>query len=65
MDASLERQSLTKVEDLGHGQYLLKCEQTMDILKRHLKKFKAHVHPPLNLIAQSQIFILTLTMHLD
>ena len=57
MDASLERQALTKVEDLGPGQYLLKYEQTIDRLKRYVEQFKAQVQPPLNLIAQSHFFL--------
>lgn len=57
MDASLERQILTKVEDLGPGQYLLKYEQTMDRLKRYVEQFKAQVQPSLHLIAQSPFFV--------
>lgn len=43
MDASLERQASTKVEDLGPGQYLLKYEQTIDKLKRYVEQFKAQM----------------------
>lgn len=43
MDASLERQASTKVEDLGPGQYLLKYEQTIDRLKRYVEQFKAQM----------------------
>lgn len=57
MDASLERQVLTNVEDLGLGQYLLKYEQTMDRLKRYVEQFKAHMHPPLNMVARSHFFL--------
>ena len=57
MDASLERQVATKVEDLGPGHYLLKFEQTIDRLKRYVEQFKAQVQPPLNLIAQSHFFL--------
>ena len=56
MDASLERQAQTKVEDLGPGQYLLKYEQTIDRLKRYVEQFKAQVQPPLNLISQCHFF---------
>ena len=56
MDASLERQVLTKVEDLGPGHYLLKYEQTIDRLKRYVEQFKMQVQPPLNLVAQSHFF---------
>ena len=56
MDASLERQVSTKVEDLGPGHYLLKYEQTIDRLKRYVEQFKMQVQPPLNLVAQSHFF---------
>jgi hypothetical protein len=57
MDASLERQVATKVEDLGLGHYLLKFEQTIDRLRRYVEQFKAQVQPPLNLVAQSHFFL--------
>lgn len=57
MDASLERQDLTKVEDLGLSQYLQKYEQIIDRLKRYEEQFKTQIQPPLNLVAQSHFFL--------
>lgn len=58
MDASLERQVLIKVGNLGPSQYLFKYERTLNGLKRYMEHFKAQIAPPLNFVGHNYIFYL-------